>query len=454
MNSIGRILLVASVFLVAGCRIDTSQPAAATAQSESATPVTTAAVSVTSLDVPSNGLGGETAIADNFDGSSGIATGMGLPSVSGDGTAAFRMFCTAGQLVNDDPLVMPGQPGASHLHQFVGNTGTNASSNYQSLRTSGGTTCGTSAAPFNRTAYWFPAMLDGVGNVVKPDFMSLYYKRNSGSDPMCRPLSSAYQSLGQCTDLPNGIRMVMGYNMQTMTPGPDGSVNFVCWGSEDGTVGSGTATAAVYHSIAEVAAAGCPVGAQLVILINGPNCWDGQSLDTADHRSHMSYAYGPWYVNQQFNACTADHPYPIPDVELLIHYTVDANFAKWHVSSDEMLPGAPNGSTMHADYWEAWSPTIKAAWEHNCIDGHYSSANGFLCDGTAIKGADVPWGGFPKHQLIALSSIPGATTTPTTTPTTKVCADGSVILISQTCPVTSPSPTPKTSGGKALGRKK
>jgi hypothetical protein len=416
------------------------------------------------VGVASNGLTGETSVADNFDGTAGIVPTtygpngtVGFPFSAGDGAAAFRMMCTGGQLVRDDPLVYPGQPGASHLHQFFGNTGTNANSNYQSLRTSGGTTCGQSSTPFNRSAYWFPAMLDGVGNVVKPDFIKLYYKRNAASDPMCRPLSSSYQSLGQCTDLPNGLRYVFGYNMSTGAPWFDGTVRYNCVASEDGTVSNGTATGN-YNSIAETIAAGCPVGAQLVIAANSPSCWDGMYLDTADHRAHMAYATGPWYTGQLFNACTPDHPYPIPNMEVLIQFTVDANFAKWHLSSDEMVPGAPAGSTFHMDYWEAWSPVVKATWHQYCINGQLSCSSGDLGNGTQIVGADVPYGGFPKHQLVSLTSLGITSSTPTsstTTPTTQVCPDGSVIPLTQTCPAPVSSPTTKTNGGgKAIGRKK
>ena len=38
-----------------------------------------------------------------------------------------------GQLAKDDPLVYPGQPGVSHLHQFFGNTGTTSGSVAASL---------------------------------------------------------------------------------------------------------------------------------------------------------------------------------------------------------------------------------------------------------------------------------------------------------------------------------
>jgi hypothetical protein len=193
---------------------------------------------------------------------------------------------------------------------------------------------------------------------------------------------------------------VFGYNMKTGENA--NSTNFACWASDDGTVQPPAGASGWFHNIAEVVAAGCPVGAQLVIAPNAPNCWDGKNLDAADHRSHMSYATGPWYTGQLFNACPTDHPYVVPDMELLIHFTVDANLAKWHVASDEMVPGAPAGSTFHVDYWEAWSPTVKKAWHDGCINLHLSCGGASLGDGTAIKGGDVPWGGWPAQQYVAV----------------------------------------------------
>src|SRR4051794_22570174 len=101
MYSIGRFLLIASAIVTTGCRIDTSQPAADTAQSDSSTPATAAAVSVMSLNVVANSLDGESAIADNFDGTPGLEPEQGPAGVSVDVVGAFRMFCTAGQLLKD-----------------------------------------------------------------------------------------------------------------------------------------------------------------------------------------------------------------------------------------------------------------------------------------------------------------------------------------------------------------
>jgi hypothetical protein len=53
------------------------------------------------------------------------------------------------------------------------------------------------------------------------------------------------------------------------------------------------------------------------------------------------------------------------------------------------------------DYWEAWSPTVKATWHRTCINQHLSCAGGDLGDGTQIKQSDhYPNSDFPTHVLV------------------------------------------------------
>jgi hypothetical protein len=372
---------------------------------------------------PAPGLTGETAILDNFDTTQGIELTFygpngrgGTPPISADPVGAYRMFCKPGPMSHDDPLLYPGvQNGSAHWHQFFGNTGTNYASNYSSLRTTGATTCGNrddAAHPLNRSSYWMPAMLDGVGNAVKPDYMNLYYKRNPASDPYCSLSSTSH--IGQCTDLPNGIRFVFGYNMKTMTGGPSdlssqdsAAITFQCWNSFDETTVISPAKG-YYHSIEEVRQAGCPVGARLMIVAAAPICWDGSGVDSADHRSHMHHADGAMYVGQFFRACPSTHPYLIPSLEVQVAYTTDANFTagKWQLDSDRQMAvtmghAVTPGSTWHMDYWEAWSPTVKATWHRTCINQHLSCAGGDLGDGTEIKQSDhYPNSDFPTHVLV------------------------------------------------------
>jgi hypothetical protein len=107
-------------------------------------------------------------------------------SAAPDVVGAFRFICTAGQVLPDDPIVYPGQPGKSHLHQFYGNEAADASSTYASLRSKGTSTCNHGPFAANRSAYWMPAMLDGAGEVVKPAFVSIYYKGARRATPNAR----------------------------------------------------------------------------------------------------------------------------------------------------------------------------------------------------------------------------------------------------------------------------
>lgn len=366
---------------------------------------TTTVVSPTPMPAPApsgsevlaNGIQGLVAIADNFTTAAGLETAPGgIAGPSPDDVGAFRMLCAPGQISKDDPVVYPGQPGASHLHQFWGNTGTNANSTYDSLRTTGQTTCGDPNAPINRTAYWMPAMLDGAGHAVKPDLINTYYKQLPANSPACVAAAIA------CVGLPNGIRMVFGFNMTKMSGGPNDSssmdywsLRYECWKDDVGNI----AVPGHFHTIADVVAAGCPAGAKLIIFFAVPGCWDGKNLDSADHRSHLTYGTS----ESGGQKCPSDHPYLITPWQGHIHYTTDANFVagKWHLSSDEMVPGAKAGSTLHFDYFEAWSPTIKQTWQSNCIDAHKTCSSGDLGNGMRIKGAESP--STPTHQLVTVS---------------------------------------------------
>ena len=405
----GRVLcaaLILSLLITAGCSSNNSANAATTDTSSNSsvtvtTPAPPPAAPPPAPTVVAAGLRGEADIADNFDVSQWLEAGEG-PHASPDEVGAFRFTCAAGHLAKDDPIVYPGQPGKSHLHQFFGNTDTNASSNYQSLRTTGGSTCtrSTGTSP-QRTAYWMPAMLDGAGNAVKPDWINTYYKQLPANDPNCAVTLDPTVT-GKCVAIPNGIRFILGYNMATGTGGPadTNSRDYWAMGFDCASKASngGTSYTGVQHTIADILATGkCPAGEWLRVFIAFPQCWDGKNLDTPDHRSHI--------VMPPQSICPGDHPYKVPEVAISAFFTTDAKFlaGKWHLSSDEMMPGAVAGSTLHMDYWEAWSPTVKALWQANCIDGHLSCSNGNVGDGRQIKGMS----GTPaNHVLVPLSSIP------------------------------------------------
>ncbi len=318
-------------------------------------------------------------IASNFDVASELVpswgTGETPASAAPDVVGAFRFICNPSHELRDDPVVFPGQAGKSHLHQFFGNTLANAHSTYQSLRTSGASTCN---SPLNRSAYWMPAMLNGKGGVVRPDFISVYYKRLPESSPSCQRMGKT------CVALPRGLRFVFGYDMINGAP-KTGAGYFNCQGP--------TATSGHFTDIVE-AAKHCGVGNQLGAIITAPSCWDGKNLDSADHRSHIAYtSYGDW----GYEKCPATHPYVIPAFTMGVWYTVDADLdtsgtwdrskPTWHLASDEM-PGMPvmrPGSTFHADWFGAWDDGAMKMWTDNCINKLLSCNGGDLGNGKQLK---------------------------------------------------------------------
>jgi hypothetical protein len=310
-------------------------------------------------------------IPSNFDINSELIDAP-IPGLEPDPVGAFRFICNAGQILADDPIVYPGQPGKSHLHQFYGNTGANAYSTYESLRTTGQSTC---MSPLNRSGYWMPAMLDGQGNVVRPDYVAIYYKRRPASDPKCNPNSGDPQFEGVCIPLPNGLRFIFGFNMLNPADTPTGQAYYNC----DGPTG----TQGHYPDI-PTAMQHCPAGNRLGAIVAAPDCWDGKNLDSADHRSHVAYSqYGSW----GYLKCPADHPYLIPTFTLQAWYSIlpGDNTSKWSLSSDAMFPGHPAGYTLHADWFGAWDDTILAMWTDNCINKNLSCSGGNLGNGKMMK---------------------------------------------------------------------
>lgn len=281
---------------------------------------------------------------------------------------AFRFACAPSHNSYDDPVVYPGQPGRSHLHTFFGNTKADANSTYQSLRTTGESTCNN---VLNRSAYWMPAMMNGRGKVVMPDFISIYYKRAPAGSSAC-----TFGPVKACLKIPRGLRYVYGYNMA------DPASSAPAWAKYWNCDGPG-AVSGHFNTIRE-AAAGCPAGARLGAIIIAPPCWNGKELDSADHRSHMAY---PEDDHMGHSVCPATHPYILPFFQIGAWYTNDGTAQNWFLSSDRMagMPDLEPGTSLHADWFGAWEDSVLDLWTANCIDKSLNCSGGDLGNGQQMK---------------------------------------------------------------------
>ena len=368
--------IFALALVVAGCRgagdnitspLVQISPAA---QPVSVTPAPTPPPAKTVTVAAATSIEGLTPIASNFDPASELVSTSIPPSASPDVVGAFRFVCMPGQLKSDDPIVYPGQPGKSHLHQFFGNDTADANSTYESLRAVGNSTC---MSPLNRSAYWMPAMLNGLGKVVRPDYVTIYYKRRPLTDPIISD-SKHPQYQGQGVKLPNGLRFIFGRDMINLAAPSTGAFHYAC----DGPNGSQT-----HYSNLEAVQAACPAGNRIGALVSAPDCWDGKNLDSPDHRSHVAYgSYGDW----GYYKCPTTHPYVIPAFTMGAWFTQAAGESYSLVSDDmDTSPGHKRGDTFHADFFMAWDPVVHDMWEANCLNKMLNCSAGDLGNGKQMK---------------------------------------------------------------------
>jgi hypothetical protein len=218
----------------------------------------------------------------------------------------------------DDPIVHPGRPGASHQHDFFGNTTTNAGSTLEALR-AGPTTCLT---PEDASGYWVPALYQN-GAVVPPLTAAIYYRTGRSGDP------TAVQPF------PPGFRMVAGdpSAVAQQTPG------IATWKCRGGLGRSETPLA-------------CPAHAPLVMAVRFPECWDGASIDSPDHKSHVAYARG--------GRCPASHPVPVPALTMNVRYPIAGDPGEIRLASGSAYSG-------HADFFNAWDQSVLAQRIEECL---------------------------------------------------------------------------------------
>lgn len=241
----------------------------------------------------------------------------------------FRIACEYSHFGDDDPIVFPGQPGASHLHMFFGNTETDAFTTNESLVDSGGGTC--SGYELNRSAYWFPALLDGKGNAVVPDKIIIYYKTKDPST---------------VTAMPQGLQMIAG-NTTAESFETNRRLHWSCGRSGH-----------AYNLTNRIPDCG---GDAINAAVGFPNCWDGVNLSAPDLTSHLTW------VNDHED-CPSSHPRRLPTITILLYWPGVDSVDGWHLSSDRSGGfNAPPGGTLHADWWGGWNDEAMDLWIDGCM---------------------------------------------------------------------------------------
>jgi hypothetical protein len=254
----------------------------------------------------------------------GVAAWATRPDGGNDTAAAspgphngrFHVECGYSHSAPDDPIVFPGEPGASHQHDFFGASSTDAFSDADSLL-AGDTTCATKQ---DKASYWAPSLFAG-DEQLEPLGSTAYYRAADGIDPAA------------VEPFPFGLMMISGDPTATVTQ-PTEHVGWAC------TVEAPTLST--------------PPDCQRTLLLRVvfPDCWDGEHLDREDHRSHVARSTD--------EGCPDSHPVALPQLEFHVRYPPPESRADLHLASGSIL-------TAHADFFNAWDPAKLANEVAVCI---------------------------------------------------------------------------------------
>ena len=231
----------------------------------------------------------------------------------------FATPCRFSHRAPDDPIVFPGKPGASHSHDFFGNTSTDAFSTRASMLRAG-TTCRRSA---DTAGYWVPTLYRN-GEVVTPIRAHIYYV-TAGKNP------------ARIKPFPPGLRVIAG---SSVSPGPQ-DPRVTSWHCAPG---SGIKLRTEVPT--------CPDGQRLRLQVRFPDCWNGRDVDLPGHKLHMAYSVR--------GRCPSGNPVAVPKIVLNVVYP----FA----GGPGVTFSSGSSHTAHADFFNAWDQRAVTGLVRRCLN--------------------------------------------------------------------------------------
>ncbi|KAF2122666.1 hypothetical protein BDV96DRAFT_618030 [Lophiotrema nucula] len=230
---------------------------------------------------------------------------------------------------------------AGHLHTISGGSGFGPKMTFQQARAS---RCSSCTIKEDMSNYWTPQLyfqaqngsfipvpVAGDGDDTNGG-MTVYYLQRPGS-----PNEKLY-------GFPEGFRMLAGdSSKRNFTGGLDAkAVSFNCLGSNKAETNS-------------MPKYNCPGGLRAQIFF--PSCWDGIHLDSANHKSHMSYFSGTEYNT---GVCPSTHPVHTISIFFEILYDTDRFKDQWYGNQQPFVfsNGDNTGYGFHGDFVNGWDVRV------------------------------------------------------------------------------------------------
>jgi len=274
-----------------------------------------------------------------------VAVGIALSTFVGGVPAQaaspiFSAQCPVSHRAPDDPIVHPGRQGAAHMHDFSGNWSARYDSTYDTMRSAPRSGPGTTCDPHGDTAgYWVPTFYNPSGGIVENVASTAYYVPGKYGATNLAAIRAFPADLKIVADMEKSGPYGSGWHCGDATlPAKGGTLNSNgppdCRNRTDGPGGI------------------FPDDTRVQAKIVFPDCWNGVSLDSADHRSHMAYSGTA--------GCPVTHPVSLPRLNMKVKYETFGG------SGFTLSSGQP--STMHADFWNTWEQAELEKRVQHCLN--------------------------------------------------------------------------------------
>jgi len=222
----------------------------------------------------------------------------------------------------------------------------------------------------NNSLYWHPSVYrvedDGTRTLLEPYWTDVYY---------------TYETNGKTKAFPNGFKMIAGYE--------DGDTSIDCENPKPCNRQNCKRINKFFPKNR------CE---EIKISMAFPRCWDGVSLDSENHRSHVVY---PMDDDAPFEGkCPNSHPVRLPFLE------IDIRYRKYKGGPHEFSDGS---GQFHTDYMSGWDEDFLQSVIDNCNQ----KASEELCTKVPFTWRDDIIDPFDEEKLVELlyaNPVPNART--------------------------------------------
>jgi hypothetical protein len=256
--------------------------------------------------------------------------------------------CDYTHQLHDDPIVYPNQSGAAHLHTFLGNASTTATSTYASMTAAAG--CSGLAA--DTAGYWAPALYRNGIEVLPQEVAP-----PNGTDATYHAREQVYyrELSPTVAVLPPNFAMVAGNSHATSVADNPYLGKELYWGCSDNT-----------PDVKATAPINCASGI-VALHIGFPSCWDGTMPAATGGPQNMTA-----HVSYPDNTtCPPAFPIAIPRIIMRLEYPLGTDSSGITLAGMNKRGGfikkAPT-YTVHGDFWNTWQQPVLARLTNDCLN--------------------------------------------------------------------------------------